>query len=87
MGLRCQVDQHTPARGVNGTLDDLVQGLVAVDQGLRCVARIKAHQRTVRAVGVKPHKGQLPIDEVLRQQARHHRLADAPLLATNEVDL
>jgi hypothetical protein len=41
----------------------------------------------VRAVGVEAEEGQLLVDQVLREDARHQRLADAALLAADEMNL
>ena len=85
--LRRQIDEHAPAGLFDGGLDDAVQRLVAVDQGGRSEIGIEAQQRAVRAVGIEADEGQLLVDEVLRQQTRHHRLADPALLPTDQVDL
>jgi hypothetical protein len=87
VGLRRQVDQHAAAGLFDRGFDDAVQRLVAVDQRRRRIVGIEAQQRTVRAVGVEADEGQLVVDEKLRQQARHHRLADAALFTPDEVDL
>ena len=87
MRLRRQVHQHAAAGLVDGGFDDVVQRLVAVHQHRAGVAVVEAQQAAVRAVGVEADEGHLLVDEVLRQQPRHHRLADAALFATDEVDL
>ena len=42
----------------------------------RRVVGIEAQQRAVGAVGIEAEEGQAAVDEVLRQDARHQRLAD-----------
>ena len=85
--LRRQVDQDAPLRMLDGRFHDRVERLEAVDQHRRGVARVEAHQRAVRAVGVEAEERHVAVDEVLRDHARHQRLADAALLAADEMDV
>ena len=85
--LRGQVHQHAALRLFDGGFDDVVERLVAVHHHGAGVARVETQQRTVRAVGVEADEVDLVVDEVLRLQARQHRLAHTALLAADEVDL
>jgi hypothetical protein len=40
----------------------------------------------MRAVGIEAREGPALVDEILRQQARHDGLANAALLAANEIE-
>ena len=85
--LRREVDEDAPAGLVDGGLDDRVERLDLVDRHRRGVAGVEAHQRAVRAVGVEAEEGQLLVDQVLRQHARHQRFADAAFFAADEMDV
>jgi hypothetical protein len=39
----------------------------------------------MRFIGVKTEKGNLAVDEILGQNAGHHRLADATFFAADEM--
>ena len=86
LGLGRQVDQHAPVRPVGRRLGDAVEALGAVDDHGRREAGVEAQQRTVGAVGVETHEGQPLVDEVLGDEAGDDRLADAALLASDEID-
>ncbi len=85
--LRGQIDQDAAVGLLDRRLDDRVERLVAVDQHRRCEAGIEAQQRAVRAVGVEAEERQILVDQVLRDEARHERLAHAAFLAADEVDV
>ena len=85
--LRGQVHQHAAAGLLDRAFHDGVHRFVAIGQRRCGIAGVEAHQCAVRAIGVVADEGHLVVDEVLRQQPRDQRLADAAFLAADQVDL
>jgi hypothetical protein len=86
VGLRGQIDDDA-ALGVFGRgLEHQIEALEAVDRDRRGVAGVEAQQGAVAAVGIEAQERQLAVDQILRQQARHQRLADAAFFPADEVN-
>ncbi len=85
MGLGGEVDQDTSVRLLDCGVDHAVQTGVVVDDDWRGVVGIKAQQGAMRLVGVEADEGQVVVDQILGQHARHEGLANATLFAANEM--
>ena len=85
--LRGKVDQDAAIGFGSRGFDDGVEAFISVHHDGRSVAGIKAHQRTVRFVGVEAEKRTFVVDQILREDACDQRFADAALFAADEVNV
>ena len=79
-----QVYRYLVARLETG--HDAVQPFIAVHHHRRGVVGVEARDRGVRTVGIEAGEGPATVDEILRQQACHDRLADPAFFAADEIE-